>query len=191
MWLQPLPIKPIFFLFAGALFLCQSTLHAQARSHLNPAELVVDESGLVYKDGNVGVATANPQYRLEVNGDMILTRVNNRGSAGYSLVEQDGTTGSSLTVDWTLSNTQHIIVGANNLSLTFDDPEGPANLILLIKREGIGVITWPATVSWGGGVAPSFNYSEDLATPTNIVIDLVGMYFDGVTYNAAANLDFR
>jgi hypothetical protein len=93
----------------------------------------------------------------------------------------DGTT----TIDWKLGNKFYFTFGNANETFTFTAPSNPCNLVLVLKQYSTGgkTATWPNTVMWPGGTAPT------LSTGNND-IDIVSMYFDGTNYFAVASLDF-
>jgi hypothetical protein len=96
----------------------------------------------------------------------------------------NGTSGASKTVTWGAGQKQRITISANT-TLTFSAPPGVGNFLLKCI-QGTGApftITWPATVKWPGGDAPTLS-------STNGAIDIVSFYYDGTSYFGVASLDF-
>lgn len=93
----------------------------------------------------------------------------------------DGTT----TIDWKLGNKFKFTFGAFNETFTFTAPTKPCNLVLMMVQDGTGsrTATFPATVKWAGGTAPTLS-------TTSGDIDIISFYFDGTSYYGVASLDF-
>lgn len=102
-----------------------------------------------------------------------------------SLVD-NGYSGSSKTVDWTQGSVQKITLTAAAVTLAFTAPgTKPARLTLIVIQSGTSsssssstatdTITWPATVKWASGSAPT------LATGTGKK-DIIDFIFDGTSY---------
>lgn len=72
-----------------------------------------------------------------------------------------------------------------NCTYTFTAPAGPANLSLKLIQDATGsrTATWPATVKWAGGTAPTL-------TTTANAEDLITFYYDGTNYYGAWLGDF-
>lgn len=94
----------------------------------------------------------------------------------------DGTT----TIDWKLGNKFKFTFGAQNETFTFTAPTNPCTLMLTIIQDGTGsrTITWPATVKWPGGTAPTL-------TTTANARDKVALDWDGTQYDGVVSLDFK
>jgi hypothetical protein len=75
--------------------------------------------------------------------------------------------------------------GSQNETFTFTAPSNPCHMTLILVQDANGsrTVTWPATVKWVGGTAPT------LTTDANGV-DVIGLFWDGTNYFAAASLDF-
>lgn len=70
----------------------------------------------------------------------------------------NGNSGAAKTIDWALSNTHYLTLD-NNCTLTFSNPIDGIRLILLVK--GGFTITWPASVEWPAGTAPTISGASD------------------------------
>ena len=94
----------------------------------------------------------------------------------------DGTT----TINWTLGNKFKFTFGAQNDTFTFTAPTNPCTLMLTLIQDGTGsrTITWPATVKWPGGTAPTL-------TTTANARDKVALDWDGAQYDGVCSKDFK
>jgi hypothetical protein len=99
-------------------------------------------------------------------------------------VEVATTAGAAITVDWRAGNFQKTTL-ATNSTYTFTAPPGPAHLTLVLLQDATGgrTVTWPGTVIWSGGTAPTL-------TTTGNKRDIVRMYYDGTSYFASVDLNF-
>ena len=101
---------------------------------------------------------------------------------GHSYADAE-VTGAS-TVDWTLGNHQYRLV-KGTITLTFTDPSGPTTLILRTKVDPVGgTISFPASVKWSGGTAPTYSTGSG-------DIDVYSFYFDGTDYYGGFIADFQ
>ena len=104
-------------------------------------------------------------------------------SIGFTLQSDtgDGTT----TIDWKLGNKYKFTFGAQNDTFTFTAPSNPCSLTLILVQDGTGsrTATWPGTVKWADGSAPT------LTTDANAV-DIVSFIYDGTNYYGSGALDF-
>lgn len=89
-------------------------------------------------------------------------------------------TGGSFGVTWANGNKQkRTLNGA--ATVTFTAPGGPCNVVLkIVNSGGARTITWPATVKWSGGTAP---------TPSTTT-DIYAFFYDGTNYYGSGMLDF-
>jgi hypothetical protein len=105
-------------------------------------------------------------------------------SIGFTLQSTtgDGTT----TIDWRLGNKFKFTFGAQNETFTFTAPTNPCTLMLTLIQDGTGsrTITWPATVKWAGGAAPTL-------TTTANARDKVALDWDGTQYDGTCSKDFK
>jgi hypothetical protein len=96
----------------------------------------------------------------------------------------NGNSGTADTINWNNGLKQKSTL-TDNCTFTFTDPPGPCNMILKLIQDGTGgrTVTWPASVKWPGGTAPTLSAGGD-------DIDIVALYFDGTNYFGVASLDF-
>jgi len=123
--------------------------------------------------GNVGIGTTNPQSTFMVNG-----------AAMFESEIDNGTSLGNKTITWGSGNKQKLILGANS-TISFANPVGAGNVILKLTHGNGGAWTasWPASVKWKGGTAPTLS-----ATAGSI--DIVAFYFDGANYYGSAMTGF-
>jgi hypothetical protein len=129
-----------------------------------------------FNGGNVGIGTTTPGYALTVVGSM------------YSPMVMKGSSGSSLTIDWSAGNEQHVVLTASTVTLTFTNPKPGARYTLILRQDSSGsrTVSWPGTVRWPSGTAVTL-------TSTANKTDYVGfMYngYDGTYDNIAFNANF-
>ena len=107
------------------------------------------------------------------------------GAHSIGFTQQAATGDGTTTIDWKLGNKMKFTFGAANETFTFTAPTNPCNILLMMVQDGTGsrTATWPGTVKWAGGVAPTL-------TTTAAGIDIVSFYFDGTSYHGAATLAF-
>lgn len=129
------------------------------------------------------------------NGDLTLTQTNSLlalsggqftfgANTAYFTETDNGNSSTADTIDWTLSNKQKSTL-TGNCTFTFTAPGGPCNLILKLVQDATGsrLVTWPATVHWSGGVAPTL-------TTTAARVDIISLYYDGTTYFGTSSLNY-
>ena len=130
---------------------------------------------------NIGGAVTNAQVPnlsgktltdCSISGDVAFTEIDN------------GNSSTADTIDWGAGLKQKSTLTAN-CTYTFTAPAGPCNLLLKVIQDATGsrTVTWPASVKWAGGAAPT------LTTAAN-AIDIVSFYYDGTNYFGQAGLAF-
>jgi len=121
------------------------------------------------------------RYRLDMDNLPIKSI---KAGTFYSEVD-NGNSGSSKTIDWTAGNKQKITL-TDNCAFTFTNPAGPCNVILKVIQDSTGsrTVSWPASVKWAGGTAPTL-------TTTANAVDIVSFYYDGTNYYGTSSLNFN
>ena len=104
-------------------------------------------------------------------------------TAGFTETD-NGNSSTADTIDWRVSNKQKSTLTAN-CTFTFTAPTKPCSLVLKLAQDGTGsrTVTWPATVHWSGGIAPTL-------TTTASRIDIITFYWDGSTYFGNYSLNY-
>jgi len=142
--------------------------------------------------GQIWVKTATPNelwFTNDAGGD---TRVDvgnfeldmKANSIGFTM--QTATGDGTTTVDWRLGNHIDFTFGAFNETFTFTAPTKSGVYTMSLKQDGTGsrTATFPATVKWAGGVAPT------LTTTATTGYDVISFRFDGTNYYSTATLNF-
>lgn len=115
-----------------------------------------------------------------------ISAVKNIVSGGQlsSVRNNAGNSGTSLTVDFNDANVQTITL-TGNVTLTLNNPIDGGAYTLILAQDGTGsrTVTWPASVKWSGGTAPTLSTAASS-------IDVITLLWDGTNYYAASNLDF-
>ncbi len=156
------------------------------------------DASITVGDGNVSNTGTPVDNQLAVwtsatvvEGDANLTRdattpsvlnvttpndLNLSGGVAHGIEFDNGTAGAADTVDWNAGNNQRSTLD-ENVTYTFTDPPGPTKLVLRIIQDagGTNTVTWPASVEWEGGAAPTISAGSN-------AIDVVSFYHDGTTY---------
>ena len=136
---------------------------------------VAGTTGYVLNSTTGGVLTWNSAESLLV--DKTLTRpklLNYTESKSAPTIS-----GNSLTLDLADGNHFAVALTANITTLTFSNVPATGQavgVVIAFTADGtVRAITWPASVKWAGGVAPTM-------TGTNTKVDLITLYtFDGGT----------
>ncbi len=94
----------------------------------------------------------------------------------------DGTT----TMDWGLGNIFDFLFGAQNETFVFTNPAKPGTFILKLLQDSGGsrTVTWPGSVKWIAGTAPTLTTTGTTGT------DIITFYFDGTDYFGVEAINF-
>jgi hypothetical protein len=105
-------------------------------------------------------------------------------SIGFTM--QTATGDGTTTVVWGNGNHCDFTFGAFNETFTFTAPAKPGVYTMSLKQDGTGsrTATWPATVKWPAGTAPT------LTTTATTGYDVVSFRFDGTNYYSTSTLNF-
>ena len=100
--------------------------------------------------GNVGIGTSSPSSALDVAGTLTVQ--------GAITEDAETLTGTATTIDLaTATNFTHTLTGAT--TYTFSNPATTGNAtaftLKVIQDTTARTITWPASVDWAGGTAPT------------------------------------
>jgi hypothetical protein len=95
-----------------------------------------------------------------------------------------GNSGISLNIDWNNSDSQRVLM-TGNCTFTFSNPVAGQGYQLKLTQDGGGskTATWPGSVKWSGGTAPTL-------TTTAGKIDLISFYYDGVDFYGSSSLNY-
>jgi hypothetical protein len=94
------------------------------------------------------------------------------GVAGGNFVVTQAATSGTYNVDWSAAGITRITLDGD-ITFTFASPYDGQKHIVQIKQDASGnhLATWPATVRWPGGTAPTL-------TATSGGIDYIGFVYD-------------
>jgi hypothetical protein len=124
---------------------------------------------------NVDIAGA-----LSIGGEL------DAGANSIGFTMQTATGDGTTTVDWKLGNHFDFTFGAFNETFTFTAPTKPGVYTMSLKQDSVGsrTATWPATVKWPAGTAPT------LTTTATTGYDVCSFRFDGTNFYAVSTLNF-
>jgi hypothetical protein len=158
----------------------------------NYANLLVGNIQATYFTGNGAFLTGLPAGYSNVNAATFLasgtltTAIKTAGTVGFTSEFDNGNSGSSYTINFNNGQKQRITLTAAPCTLSFTAPTvGVGNFLLKIIQDGGGskTITWPATVKWPNGTAPTLSTAAG-------AVDIVSLYYDGTNYYSVASLNF-
>jgi len=100
-----------------------------------------------------------------------------------------GNSGTSKSIDWNDGNTQ-LLTLTGNCTLTLSNPKDGFRYLLVLVQDGTGTrtITWPSSVKWPTGAAPTLSTAANKADIVTLVW-CTGLGASG-NYLAASNLDY-
>ena len=167
-------------------------------SPVSPDVLVIEDSAASYAKKKVNVAQLPYIAKTGIAAD-VMTRWSESASdvlqsTGIGVTDTDQMSGirtaslaeelityaSSLTIDWNDAATQWVILeGSPNITFTAP-PAGTRVMLKLIQdNAGSRTVTWPSSIRWFGGAAPSLAASGG-------DVDFITFYYDGGVYWASA-----
>ena len=159
--------KKIEIVFAGAL----------VSFALVPMITLASSCFFVGDDGNIGISNSTPQHKLDVSGALYSRLVTVTDAA-------------STTVNWNSGNIQSLILNTSNTTITLTNGQAGAEYKLILAQDatqdatGGRTITWPTSIKWMGGIAPTLTSN---ASST----DLVSLLYDGSYYLGSYGLNYQ
>ncbi len=95
--------------------------------------------------------------------------------AALATTVDDGNSSTADTIDFSAGNV-HKSTLTGSCTYTFTSPPtGSVVILKVVQGSGPYTVTWPGTVKWPGGTAPTLN-------TTNGHVDLFTFYWDGTDY---------
>lgn len=100
----------------------------------------------------------------------------------------NGNSGTTKTINWNNGNKQKVTLApaaGNEVTLAFTAPPGTGNVTLKLVQDASGsrTVTWPATVKWPAGTAPTLTAAAGS-------IDIITLYYDETSYHGGSSLNF-
>jgi hypothetical protein len=132
---------------------------------------------VILTGGNVGIGSTNPAHKLTIAGSF------------YSQLVSKGASGNSITIDWNGGNTQHVLLAPTTgsvvtISFTGGQSGGRYNLALKQDATGGRTVTWPASVRWGSGTAPTLTSGANKTDYIGFIYNGIDATYDGIAFNA-------
>jgi len=88
------------------------------------------------------------------------------------------------TIDWKTGNKAELTLSENITTFNFTAPSKVCSLVLkIIQDSSPRTITWPASVKWPAGTAPTLSTG-------NGDIDIISFYYDGTSFYGTFSQDF-
>jgi hypothetical protein len=162
----------------GATWLVSTVMYLNVK--YNGTEVIYFFSTYVVNTDPLGISALLDDTTPQLGGELDL---NGHSVGGDSQTATgDGTT----TIDWKLGNTFDFQFGAFNETFTFTAPTKAGVFILKLVQDSVGsrTATFPASVKWTGGTAPT------LTTTATTGTDIITFYYDGTDYFAVHSLNF-
>lgn len=128
--------------------------------------------------------TASTQDALNIQQDGTGAGINLAGGAIVGAEVDNGNSSTADTIAWNAGNIQKSTL-TGNCTYTFTAPSNDGTFMLKLVQDATGsrTVTWPASVKWPGGTAPT------LSTAAN-AIDIITFMYDGTNYFAVDSLNF-
>ena len=141
----------------------------------NLIDFATTDNNIIFRTNGANGALIYTTGELDMNANSI-------GFTQQAFTATDATT----TIDWKLGNKFEFTFDDESQTFTFTAPTNPCNLLLKLIQDGVTgsyTVTWPGTVMWAGGTAPTLSTAVDS-------IDIVSFYWDGTNYFGVCSLDF-
>jgi hypothetical protein len=164
------------FLTASALSPAANDGNALGTTSLMWADLFLASGGVInFNNGDVTMTHSTDTLTI-AGGTVVMTDLQINETAYYDAEVDNGNSGTSKTIDWSVGNVQKI-TWTGNCTLTFIAPPGPCHLTLRGIGDGTGrTLTFPAPVKGLGSYSP---------TGTSAHWDIISLYYDGTNYTAS------
>ncbi len=153
-----------------------------------PANVIIWHLGVQYvslQAANTGNTPATEPTWWAIYSPPELSQELNAGLNTIGFTMQTATGDGTTTIDWKLGNKFKFTFGAFNETFTFTAPTNHCAVQLILVQDGVGsrTVTWPATVKWPSGTAPTLSTTAG-------AIDIISLVWDGVSYYGSSSLDF-
>lgn len=119
---------------------------------------------------------------IDADGDVVAA-----DAVAFPAEFDNGNETGTFALDWNNGQKQRATLTGNITTLNITAPSvgGAGNFMLKLIQDGTGgrTVTWPASVRWSGGTAPTLSTGAG-------AIDLIGFYWDGTNYYGFFGLNF-
>jgi len=135
-------------------------------------------------NGDAVDSTHSVNQSLNTTSDVTFADVQVTGEIYADGEVDNGNSGTSDTINWTTGNFQKSTM-TGNVTYTFTAPSGPGRFQLMLVQDATGsrTATWPASVKWPGGTAPTLSTAASS-------IDIITFYYDGTDFYGVESLNF-
>jgi len=121
------------------------------------------------------IGNINATGSISCNGGGVIGQNLQVDGQTWSTLKAIGSSGATKTVNWNDANVQTLTLTAG-CTLTFSNPKSGGVYRLIVTQDSTPrAITWPASVKWVGGAAPTL-------TATNAGIDMITFVYNGTNY---------
>lgn len=119
---------------------------------------------------------------IDADGDVVAA-----DTVAFPAEFDNGNETGTFALDWNAGQKQRATLTGNITTLNITAPSvgGAANLILKLIQDGTGgrTVTWPGSVLWQNGTAPTLSAGAG-------AVDIISLYWDGTNYYGVAALNF-
>jgi hypothetical protein len=124
-------------------------------------------TGVLKGDGTaISAATAGTDYVTPTGTETLTNKTIEAGTFtnGYTEETVTANTSTAYTIDLANGSVQYLTL-TGNCTYTFPTPVAGKSFILIQKQDGTGgrTVTWPASVQWPGGTAPTLTSTASKA----------------------------
>ncbi len=155
----------------------------------NDLPIIVSTGGVMSYNDQAVTTTSTPQLaRLGLGGAADASAVMKATGQYYSAKCTDTVTTGAFTVDWNSGNVHYVVLDNGANTATFNNPKDGSRYLLIVMQPSsgaAGTISWPGTVAWPSGSAPTL-------TATNAKVDIVAFVYDGTNtkYYGSSSLNY-
>jgi hypothetical protein len=153
-------------------------------NYVKLAAVTATAAELNFVDGVTSNVQTQLGTKVQENTDVTFTDLEITGEFGADAEVDDGNSGTADTIVWTTGNF-HKSTMTGACTYTFTNPTYTGRYQLMLVQDGTGSreATWPATVKWPGGTAPTLSTAAS-------AIDIISLYWDGTNYFGVDSLAF-
>lgn len=138
------------------------------------------------RDNQFGVSKI-PAHTHNGTDSLLVDVANLKFAANLSSYRFIDTDAATITMDWNIGGAHSVTLGGNR-TIAWANPLDGQFIFVFLRQDGTGTrtVTWPSTVSWSGGVAPTLTVT---AAKTDIFV-FVRHSTDNKEYGHTFGLNF-